>query len=39
MHHRDSHLKRINKRKLKYNIGKMVSFKCFSLTNTKQTTT
>ena len=35
----DSDLKRINKRKLKYNIGKMVSFKCFSLANTKQTTT
>ena len=32
----DSHLKRINKRKLKYNIGKMVSFKCFSFANTKQ---
>ena len=35
----DSHLKRINKRKLKYikyNVGKMVSFKCFSCANTKQ---
>ena len=32
----DSHLKRINKRKLKYNVGKMVSFKCFSGANTKK---
>ena len=32
----DSHLKRINRRKLKYNIGKMVSFKCFSGANIKQ---
>ena len=31
----DSHLKRINKRKLKYNVGQMVSFKCFSGANTK----
>ena len=26
----DSHLKRINERKLEYNVGQMVSFKCFS---------
>ena len=32
----DSHLKRINKRKLKYNVGNMVSFNCFSGANTKQ---
>ena len=32
----DSHIKRINKRKLKYNVGQMVSFKCFSGANTKQ---
>ena len=32
----DSHLKRINKRKLKYNVGKMVSFKCFGGASTKQ---
>ena len=31
----DSHLKRINKRKLKYNVGQMFSFKCFSGANTK----
>ena len=31
----DSHLKRISKRKLD-NVGKMVSFKCFSGANTKQ---
>ena len=30
------HLKRINKRKLKYNVRKMVSFKCFSGASTKQ---
>ena len=30
------HSKRINKRKLKYKVGKMVSFKCFSGANTKQ---
>ena len=35
----DSHLKRINKRKLKYNVGKMVSFKCFGGASTKQTIT
>ena len=32
----DSHLKRINKRKLKCIVGKMVSFKCFSGAKTKQ---
>ena len=32
----NSHLKRINKRRLKYNVGRMVSFKCFSSANTKQ---
>ena len=32
----DNHLKKINKRKLKHNVGKMVSFKCFSGANTKQ---
>ena len=32
----DSHLKRINKRKLKYNVWQMVSFKCFRGDNTKQ---
>ena len=31
----DSHLKKINKRMLKYNVGQMVSFKCFSSVNKK----